>query len=88
MAEFRLGVALVATDLAEMVDLQDAKIAALNAAFGGRINTQCLVGTGTIATLKELALSSIEGFSNNATQSSISAVKSFIGASIEVRGLS
>jgi hypothetical protein len=90
MAEFRLGLALVAATHTELIDLIDTQIRALNTAFGGRINTACVIGGGVgggSATLKEVVTSSIESFSNNATQSTVTSVKAFLGASIEVKGL-
>jgi len=85
--EFRLAIALIAPDLDSAVNLLDNTLTGLRGTFRGPVNQACAVGSG-MATLGELIISDFEGLSNNATQSTINAVKIVIGASITVRGLS
>lgn len=85
--EFRLAVALVSDSIPDAIDDLTAALSGLRSVFNGGINQSCLLGTGGIAELKETVVSDFEGLSNNATQSTLSAVKTVIGAIIIVRGL-
>lgn len=85
--EFRLAVGLIAPTVEELYASLSTTLKGLKETFNGGINQSCLLGTGGIATLRRYAVSDLEGMSNNATQSTLSAVKCYIGAEISVMGL-